>query len=161
MKQLQEPGGEVSQENPPNSVILFSETLAGKQQPQEAQTMKSAHSFTGLLLLIIVQSSWQVPDQDTEENSSLMTEDSFFNEPRALSNMKRHSEGTFSNDYSKYLETRRAQDFVQWLKNTKRNGSPIRRHADGTYTSDVSSYLQDQAAKEFVSWLKTGRGRRE
>nr|P68956.1 RecName: Full=Glucagon [Platichthys flesus]P68957.1 RecName: Full=Glucagon [Thunnus obesus]prf//2118237D glucagon:ISOTYPE=II [Oreochromis niloticus] len=29
-----------------------------------------------------------------------------------------HSEGTFSNDYSKYLETRRAQDFVQWLKNS-------------------------------------------
>ena len=43
-------------------------------------------------------------------------------EPIELPNMKRHSEGTFSNDYSKYLETRRAQDFVQWLKNSKRNG---------------------------------------
>ncbi|KAM4609352.1 glucagon b [Polymixia lowei] len=123
--------------------------------------MKSAHSLAGLLLLIIIQSSWQVPDQDTEENSSLLTDDSMFSEPRELPNMKRHSEGTFSNDYSKYLETRRAQDFVQWLKNTKRNGDPTRRHADGTYTSDVSSYLQDQAVKEFVSWLKTGRGRRE
>nr|prf glucagon II [Myoxocephalus scorpius] len=28
-----------------------------------------------------------------------------------------HSEGTFSNDYSKYLEDRKAQDFVQWLMN--------------------------------------------
>lgn len=37
-------------------------------------------------------------------------------------NMKRHSEGTFSNDYSKYLETRRAQDFIQWLMNSKRSG---------------------------------------
>lgn len=45
-----------------------------------------------------------------------------FNDPIEFPNMKRHSEGTFSNDYSKYLETRRAQDFVQWLKNSKRNG---------------------------------------
>ncbi|KAM6985722.1 glucagon b [Aplochiton taeniatus] len=123
--------------------------------------MKLVHCLSGLLLLILVQSSCQVPDQDTEENSSLLADDSVFNEPREVSNMKRHSEGTFSNDYSKYLETRRAQDFVQWLKNTKRNGGPIKRHAEGTYTSDVSSYLQDQAAKEFVSWLKAGRGRRE
>lgn len=46
-----------------------------------------------------------------------------FSASREAANSKRHSEGTFSNDYSKYLETRRAQDFVQWLKNTKRNGS--------------------------------------
>ncbi|XP_074551556.1 glucagon b isoform X2 [Halichoeres trimaculatus] len=121
--------------------------------------MMSVHSLAGLLLLIIIQSSWQAPDQDT--NSVLLTENSMLSEPVELPNMKRHSEGTFSNDYSKYLETRRAQDFVQWLKNSKRNGSPFRRHADGTYTSDVSSYLQDQAAKEFVTWLKTGRGRRD
>ncbi|KAK2839742.1 hypothetical protein Q5P01_013482 [Channa striata] len=122
--------------------------------------MKSAHSFAGLLLLIIIQSSWQVPDQDTDRNAMLLTEN-MMTEPMEPPNIKRHSEGTFSNDYSKYLESRRAQDFVQWLKNSKRTGSLFRRHADGTYTSDVSSYLQDQAAKEFVSWLKTGRGRRE
>lgn len=124
--------------------------------------MKSDQAFAGLLLLIIIQSSWQVaPDQDTDRNPMLLTENSMLNEPIELPNIKRHSEGTFSNDYSKYLETRRAQDFVQWLKNSKRNGGLFRRHADGTYTSDVSSYLQDQAAKEFVSWLKTGRGRRD
>ncbi|XP_019945801.2 glucagon b [Paralichthys olivaceus] len=121
--------------------------------------MTSVHTLSGLLLLIIIQSSWQVPDQDTDRNSMILTENSMMTEPIELP--KRHSEGTFSNDYSKYLETRRAQDFVQWLKNSKRNGSLFRRHADGTYTSDVSSYLQDKAAKEFVSWLKTGRGRRE
>lgn len=44
-------------------------------------------------------------------------------EPRELSSMKRHSEGTFSNDYSKYLEDRKAQDFVRWLMNNKRSGS--------------------------------------
>ncbi|KAK5890502.1 glucagon b [Pseudochaenichthys georgianus] len=123
--------------------------------------MKSIHSLAGFLLLIMIQSSWQVPDQDSDRNQILLAENSMLAEPIELPNIKRHSEGTFSNDYSKYLETRRAQDFVQWLKNSKRNGSVFRRHADGTYTSDVSSYLQDQAAKEFVSWLKTGRGRRE
>ncbi|XP_062313991.1 glucagon b isoform X2 [Osmerus eperlanus] len=81
--------------------------------------MKGAHSLAGLLLLVLVQSSWQVPDGDSEDDSSL-TEDSMFNDPSELTAMKRHSEGTFSNDYSKYLETRRAQDFVQWLKNSKR-----------------------------------------
>ncbi|XP_075895987.1 glucagon b [Nelusetta ayraudi] len=121
--------------------------------------MNGAYCLAGLLLIISVHSSWQVTDQDT--NSMLLSENSVLTEPVELPTMKRHSEGTFSNDYSKYLETRRAQDFVQWLKNSKRNGSLFRRHADGTYTSDVSSYLQDQAAKEFVSWLKTGRGRRE
>ncbi|XP_003961982.1 glucagon b isoform X1 [Takifugu rubripes] len=121
--------------------------------------MNSAYSLAGLLLFITIQSSWQFPEQD--RNSMLLNENSVLTEPSELSNMKRHSEGTFSNDYSKYLETRRAQDFVQWLKNSKRNGSLFRRHADGTYTSDVSTYLQDQAAKEFVSWLKTGPGRRE
>ncbi|NP_001187117.1 pro-glucagon precursor [Ictalurus punctatus] len=120
--------------------------------------MKSIQYLAGLLLLIIVQSSWQIPIDDTEENSSVMLEDTLLNNPTY---MKRHSEGTFSNDYSKYLETRRAQDFIQWLMNSKRSGSHTRRHADGTYTSDVSSYMQDQAAKEFVSWLKMGRGRRE
>ncbi|KAM9802710.1 glucagon b isoform 2-T3 [Syngnathus typhle] len=118
--------------------------------------MEHAYSLAGLLLLIIIQSSWQVPDQHTNA-----IENSVSSEPLEFSSMKRHSEGTFSNDYSKYLETRRAQDFVQWLKNSKRNGSVIRRHADGTYTSDMSAYLQDQAAKEFVSWLKAGRGRRQ
>ncbi|XP_072541194.1 glucagon b [Salminus brasiliensis] len=120
--------------------------------------MKGIYCLAGLIFLIIVQSSWQIPTQDTEENSSVILEDTLFHDPVS---MKRHSEGTFSNDYSKYLETRRAQDFVQWLMNSKRSGTQTRRHADGTYTSDVSSYLQDQAAKEFVSWLKTGRGRRD
>ncbi|XP_043105325.1 glucagon b [Puntigrus tetrazona] len=124
--------------------------------------MTKIYAFIGLLLLILIQSSLQMPIQENmEDNSSLMSEDALFNDPREANNMKRHSEGTFSNDYSKYLETRRAQDFVQWLMNSKRSGVPTRRHADGTFTSDVSSYLQDQAAKEFVSWLKTGRGRRE
>ncbi|KAJ3592244.1 hypothetical protein NHX12_007372 [Muraenolepis orangiensis] len=116
------------------------------------------YSLVGFLLLVAVQGSWQLPDT---EDVSRLSEDPAFSPARETASSKRHSEGTFSSDYRKYLDTRRGQDFVQWLKNTKRNGDPVRRHADGTYTSDVSSYLQDQAAKDFVSWLKTGRGRRE
>lgn len=43
-------------------------------------------------------------------------------ESREMSNMKRHSDGTFANDYSKFLEDRKAQDFVRWLMSNKRSG---------------------------------------
>ncbi|CAO2597301.1 GCG, partial [Lemmus lemmus] len=42
-------------------------------------------------------------------------------DPDQINEDKRHSQGTFTSDYSKYLDSRRAQDFVQWLMNTKRN----------------------------------------
>lgn len=43
------------------------------------------------------------------------------NDPDQMNEDKRHSQGTFTSDYSKYLDSRRAQDFVQWLMSTKRN----------------------------------------
>ncbi|KAK5847650.1 hypothetical protein PBY51_016760 [Eleginops maclovinus] len=113
-----------------------------------------------LLVLGFVQSSWQVPLQEADDSSSFEVENTSVDEPRELSNMKRHSEGTFSNDYSKYLEDRKAQDFVRWLMNNKRSGAEEKRHADGTFTSDVSSYLKDQAIKDFVARLKAGQVRR-
>lgn len=54
---------------------------------------------------------------------SFEAEDTSRDEAKEPSNVKRHSEGTFSNDYSKYLEDRKAQDFVWWLMNNKRSGS--------------------------------------
>lgn len=53
---------------------------------------------------------------------SFQEDDALREEAVKLSNAKRHSEGTFSNDYSKYLEDRKAQDFVRWLMNNKRSG---------------------------------------
>ncbi|XP_051914593.1 pro-glucagon-like [Hippocampus zosterae] len=113
--------------------------------------MTNICALAGLLaVLSFVQSSWQVPLHDI---SSSKTDDDL---------MRRHSEGTFSNDYSRYLEDQKSQDFVRWLMNNKRPGSIEKRHTDGTYTSDVSSYLQDQAAKDFVTWLiMTGQTRRK
>lgn len=70
-----------------------------------------------------------------------MSDDALFNDPRELNNMKRHSEGTFSNDYSKYLETRRAQDFVQWLMNSKRSGYDIDLNEEDKVTFKVYNFI--------------------
>nr|O12956.1 RecName: Full=Pro-glucagon; Contains: RecName: Full=Glicentin-related polypeptide; Short=GRPP; Contains: RecName: Full=Glucagon; Contains: RecName: Full=Glucagon-like peptide 1; Short=GLP-1; Contains: RecName: Full=Glucagon-like peptide 1(7-37); Short=GLP-1(7-37); Contains: RecName: Full=Glucagon-like peptide 1(7-36); Short=GLP-1(7-36); Contains: RecName: Full=Glucagon-like peptide 2; Short=GLP-2; Flags: Precursor [Heloderma suspectum]AAB51129.1 proglucagon [Heloderma suspectum] len=144
--------------------------------------------FVAGLLLMIVQGSWQSPLQETEEKSRSFkaSQAEPLDDSRQLNEVKRHSQGTFTSDYSKYLDTRRAQDFVQWLMNTKRSGqqgveerekenlldqlssnglarhhAEYERHADGRYTSDISSYLEGQAAKEFIAWLVNGRGRRD
>nr|XP_006114905.1 glucagon isoform X1 [Pelodiscus sinensis] len=149
--------------------------------------MKSIYFVAGLLLMII-QGSWQNPLQDTEEKSRSFkaSQTEPLDESRQMNEVKRHSQGTFTSDYSKYLDTRRAQDFVQWLMSTKRSGQPalkerenekfldelasnglskrhaeFERHAEGTYTSDITSYLEGQAAKEFIAWLVNGRGRRD
>uniref|UniRef100_A0A4W4FPL5 Glucagon / GIP / secretin / VIP family domain-containing protein n=1 Tax=Electrophorus electricus TaxID=8005 RepID=A0A4W4FPL5_ELEEL len=116
--------------------------------------MKNTHFLTGLLLLFFMDSSLAQPLQDYITSSEMVGQ--LLEERQDSPVVKRHSEGTFSNDYSKYLETRRAQDFVHWLMNSERNGSPTKRHTDGTYTSDVSSYLQDQAVKDFITRLKSG-----
>ncbi|KAL1251549.1 hypothetical protein QQF64_019345 [Cirrhinus molitorella] len=128
-------------------------------EPKEAVTMKAVQYLAGLLLLLFVQLSICVPLQD--DSTSTETVESLLARGQGFTTAKRHSEGTFSNDYSKYLETRRAQDFVQWLMNSKRNGGSAKRHAEGTYTSDVSSYLQDQAAQNFVAWLKSGQPKQD
>ncbi|XP_075449530.1 exendin-3-like [Ascaphus truei] len=39
------------------------------------------------------------------------------------SNIKRHSEGTFSSDLTRYLDRMKAKDFVQWLMDKKRFSS--------------------------------------
>nr|XP_005897345.1 PREDICTED: glucagon isoform X1 [Bos mutus] len=131
--------------------------------------MKSLYFVAGLFVML-VQGSWQRSLQNTEEKSSSFPapQTNPLGDPDQINEDKRHSQGTFTSDYSKYLDSRRAQDFVQWLMNTKRNKNNIakrhdefERHAEGTFTSDVSSYLEGQAAKEFIAWLVKGRGRRD
>ncbi|KAJ8017091.1 hypothetical protein DPEC_G00014170 [Dallia pectoralis] len=41
------------------------------------------------------------------------------NRENIINNFKRHSEGTFTNDYANYLDKIKAKDFVQWLAGTK------------------------------------------
>uniref|UniRef100_A0A3P8Y3T5 Glucagon / GIP / secretin / VIP family domain-containing protein n=1 Tax=Esox lucius TaxID=8010 RepID=A0A3P8Y3T5_ESOLU len=52
---------------------------------------------------------------------------------KIINNFKRHSEGTFTNDYTNYLDKIKAKDFVQWLVGTKRerygaDTSVVRHH---------------------------------
>ncbi|XP_034032947.1 glucagon-1-like isoform X2 [Thalassophryne amazonica] len=124
--------------------------------------MESLRLLSGIFVVLgFVQSSWQVPLQEVEHNASSEAEDTSVDDLRSMSEMKRHSEGTFANDYSKYLEDRKAHDFVQRLMNSKGNSAAEKRHADGTFTSDVSAYLNNQAVKDFVAMLKSGQVRRE
>jgi len=37
-----------------------------------------------------------------------------------IQHLKRHSDGTFSNDFTDYLEKKKVKDFVEWLTSTKR-----------------------------------------
>ncbi|XP_015281718.1 PREDICTED: glucagon [Gekko japonicus] len=85
--------------------------------------MKSMYFVAGLLLMI-VQSSWQSALQEAEEKSRLFkaSQAEPLDESRQLNEVKRHSQGTFTSDYSKFLDTRRAQDFVEWLMSSKRSG---------------------------------------
>uniref|UniRef100_A0A8C4X1J3 Glucagon b n=1 Tax=Eptatretus burgeri TaxID=7764 RepID=A0A8C4X1J3_EPTBU len=71
---------------------------------------------------------------------------------------KRHSEGTFTSDFSKYLEAKQAKEFVLWLMNNN-NGAQkaAKRHADGAFSDDLTKYLDKQAAKNFISWLSRSR----
>ncbi|XP_038572503.1 glucagon-1-like [Micropterus salmoides] len=124
--------------------------------------MKSISSLAGVLLILcFVPSSCEVSLHEADDSSSSEADDTLVDDLRELSNMKRHSEGTFSNDYSKYLEDRKAQDFVRWLMNNKRSGAAEKRHADGTFTDDASSYFKNQAVKDFVARLKSGQDGRE
>ncbi|XP_010884935.1 glucagon-1-like [Esox lucius] len=123
--------------------------------------MFGIRSLAALVLLGVIQSCWQIPLKQTGDDQRTEIEHILLDQSRDVSNVKRHSDGTFSNDYSKYQEDMRAKDFVQWLLDSKRSGASTKRHAEGTYTSDVSAYLQDQAAKDFVSWLKSGRAKQQ
>ncbi|EPQ03438.1 Glucagon [Myotis brandtii] len=84
--------------------------------------MKSIYFVAGLFVML-VQGSWQRSLQDTEEKSSSFPapQADSLNDPDQINEEKRHSQGTFTSDYSKYLDTRRAQDFVEWLMTSKRN----------------------------------------
>uniref|UniRef100_A0A3B4U8V3 Glucagon / GIP / secretin / VIP family domain-containing protein n=1 Tax=Seriola dumerili TaxID=41447 RepID=A0A3B4U8V3_SERDU len=39
-----------------------------------------------------------------------------------IRNLKRHADGTFTSDFTHYLDKIKAKDFVEWLASTKREG---------------------------------------
>eukprot|EP00079_Xenopus_tropicalis_P038806 XP_017952577.1 PREDICTED: glucagon isoform X2 [Xenopus tropicalis] len=130
--------------------------------------MKSTYYMIGILLMIL-HNTYQspVPETDASSRSVKAARNEAVDDSQQLKEVKRHSQGTFTSDYSKYLDSRRAQDFIQWLMNTKRTHNSLARrtqrysrHAEGTFTNDMTNYLEEKAAKEFVGWLIKGRPKR-
>uniref|UniRef100_A0A8C4QET2 Glucagon / GIP / secretin / VIP family domain-containing protein n=1 Tax=Eptatretus burgeri TaxID=7764 RepID=A0A8C4QET2_EPTBU len=58
---------------------------------------------------------------------------------------KRHSEGTFTSDYSKFLDNVRARDFVNWLMNSKRGSTPPISYGHKVLHQSVTSNLEASA----------------
>uniref|UniRef100_A0A8C5EYP8 Glucagon / GIP / secretin / VIP family domain-containing protein n=1 Tax=Gopherus evgoodei TaxID=1825980 RepID=A0A8C5EYP8_9SAUR len=63
----------------------------------------------GLVIVVLIPASWQIVLNDLSNDARSFT-----------SNIKRHSEGTFTSDFTRYLDKMKAKDFVHWLINTKR-----------------------------------------
>ncbi|XP_039561696.1 pro-glucagon-like isoform X1 [Passer montanus] len=76
--------------------------------------------LSGLLLAVLIPAGGQVAPQDSEELSSRWKLFGPQNSQSFLSHIKRHSEGTFTSDFTRYLDRMKAKDFVHWLINTKR-----------------------------------------
>ncbi|XP_053311784.1 glucagon-1-like [Spea bombifrons] len=53
------------------------------------------------------------------KNSSDETRWQQYRSQSVISNFKRHSEGTFSSDLTRYLDKMKAKDFVRWLMSKK------------------------------------------
>uniref|UniRef100_G1Q6H7 Glucagon / GIP / secretin / VIP family domain-containing protein n=1 Tax=Myotis lucifugus TaxID=59463 RepID=G1Q6H7_MYOLU len=129
--------------------------------------MKSIYFVAGLFVML-VQGSWQLSLQDTEEKSSSFPApwaDSLNNLDQ-IHKEKRDSKEMILSDLNKFLETDCVWEFVDWLLDEHKNGIAKRhdefeRHSEGTFTSDFSSYLDYKATKEFIAQLTKGLGRQD
>ncbi|XP_066064370.1 pro-glucagon-like [Chamaea fasciata] len=75
--------------------------------------------YLSVVFAVLIPGGWQVAPQDLEDLSRWK----LFgpqNSQSFLSHVKRHSEGTFTSDFTRYLDRMKAKDFVHWLINTKR-----------------------------------------
>ncbi|KAK9410672.1 glucagon [Crotalus adamanteus] len=136
--------------------------------------MKRFCYFVAGLLLMIAQSSWQSPLQETEEKARQQgledrEKENFLDQlasnglARPHAEYERHADGTYTSDISSYLEGQAAKEFIAWLVNGRgrrdfsegaHTGEDLgRRHADGTFTSDYNKLLDDIATQEFLKWL--------
>ncbi|XP_028941620.1 glucagon-like, partial [Antrostomus carolinensis] len=73
----------------------------------------------GLVFAVLIPAGWQMGPKDLDDMASWQSDESQSTQTFA-SNIKRHSEGTFTSDFTRYLDKMKAKDFVHWLINTKR-----------------------------------------
>ncbi|XP_030366164.1 exendin-3-like [Strigops habroptila] len=82
-------------------------------------------NLCGLLLAVLIPTGWPMGTKDLDDMSRRHSYESQSAQNLA-SNIKRHSEGTFTSDFTRYLDKMKAKDFVHWLINTKRFSSTKR-----------------------------------
>ncbi|XP_054859751.1 exendin-3-like [Eublepharis macularius] len=80
----------------------------------------------GLVIAILLPVSQQMVLKDSSNDESRWKSYETESARSFSSNVKRHSEGTFTSDFTRYLDKMKAKDFVHWLINTKRYSSTKR-----------------------------------
>ncbi|XP_009499373.2 exendin-3-like [Phalacrocorax carbo] len=75
--------------------------------------------LSGLVFAVLIPAGWQMGPEDLDDTSRWQAYESQSTQS-FTSNAKRHSEGTFTSDFTRYLDKMKAKDFVHWLINTKR-----------------------------------------
>uniref|UniRef100_A0A6I8SEC6 Glucagon / GIP / secretin / VIP family domain-containing protein n=1 Tax=Xenopus tropicalis TaxID=8364 RepID=A0A6I8SEC6_XENTR len=102
--------------------------------------------LAGAVFLIMAPPSLQVLIQDSSDETRWQE----YQSQSFTSNIKRHSEGTFSSDLTRYLDKMKAKDFVQWLMN-KRFSSSKRSISgdlkDARFLPDISMFRFIQLEK--------------
>ncbi|XP_033927508.1 exendin-3-like [Melopsittacus undulatus] len=83
-------------------------------------------NLCGLVLALLSPIVWPMGTEDLDDTSSRWSSYESQNAQTLMSNRKRHSEGTFTSDFTRYLDKMKAKDFVHWLINTKQFSSTKR-----------------------------------
>ncbi|XP_010114783.1 PREDICTED: glucagon-like, partial [Chlamydotis macqueenii] len=78
--------------------------------------------LSGLVFAVLITAGWQMGPKDLDDTSRWQLYRAQSTQSFA-SNIKRHSEGTFTSDFTRYLDKMKAKDFVHWLINTKRSST--------------------------------------
>ncbi|KAI6062513.1 Exendin-3-like protein [Aix galericulata] len=81
--------------------------------------------LSGLVFAVLIPAGWQMGLKDLANASRYGCQRRWHSYKSQSahgfpSNTKRHSEGTFTSDFTRYLDKMKAKDFVHWLINTKR-----------------------------------------
>ncbi|XP_018101213.2 pro-glucagon [Xenopus laevis] len=102
--------------------------------------------LAGAVILIMAHPTLQVLIRDSSDETRWQE----YQSQIFTSNIKRHSEGTFSSDLTRYLDKMKAKDFVQWLMN-KRFSSSKRSVSDDLketrFVPDISLFRFIQLEK--------------
>ena len=77
-----------------------------------------------------------------------------------IKNFKRHSDGTFTSDFTHYLDKIKAKDFVEWLTSNSRTGGVERQVVEGVdYMEKCSAipFLENSNCLPHVNRLHRGQ----